>query len=253
MAAIPVLADHNQRQQLLAETQQALAALDVQWLAKPPDTLFLTVKDGCLGLADGRQPQQNPVLVDFVGGKARHRQLYGGGRSQAIAKAVGLHQRAQLTLIDATAGLGQDAFVLAGLGAQVRLLERHPWVYLLLSDGLARAQLAGIEAATRMILLPQSQSLADSEAADVVYLDPMFPEGPRKAAVKKPMAMFQQLVGSDDDADVLLPAALATARLRVVVKRPRLAPVLAEQAPSYALTGKSNRFDIYALRSITSD
>ncbi|MFG1497353.1 class I SAM-dependent methyltransferase [Saccharospirillum sp. HFRX-1] len=253
MAAIPVLADRNQRQQLLAETQQALAGLDVQWLAQPTDRLFLTVQDGCLGLVDGGQPQQKPVLVDFVGGKARHRQLYGGGRSQAIAKAVGLHQRAQLEVIDATAGLGQDAFVLAGLGAEVRLLERHPWVYLLLSDGLARAQLAGIEAAMRMALLPQSQSLADIEAADVVYLDPMFPEGPRKAAVKKPMAMFQQLVGGDADADALLPAALAAARLRVVVKRPRLAPVLAEQAPSYALTGKSNRFDIYALRSISSD
>lgn len=252
MTAIPVLASPAQRQQLLMQTQQALATADVHWLAEPRPTLFLTVANGCLGLVDGRQPQQKPVVVDFVAGKARHRQLYGGGRSQAIAKAVGLHQRARLTVIDATAGLGQDAFVLAGLGAQVQLLERHPWVYLLLSDGLARAQVAGIDAVSRMTLLSPRQTLSDCNPADVVYLDPMFPETPRKAAVKKPMALFQQLVGADQDADDLLAPALAVARLRVVVKRPRSAPALAGQAATYALTGKSNRFDIYALRSVTS-
>ncbi|PTY36917.1 hypothetical protein BGP77_06430 [Saccharospirillum sp. MSK14-1] len=253
MASIPVLADHSQTPSLLRETQSVLSACDVQWLQAPAEGLFLRVENGCLGLVDGRALKQKPVVVDFVAGKARHRQLYGGGRSQAIAKAVGLHQRSQLDVIDATAGLGQDAFVLAGLGAQVRLLERHPWVYLLLSDGLARAQREGLEAATRMTLLPLAQDLESVGATDVVYLDPMFPEIGRKSAVKKPMALFQQLVGGDDDADALLPVALETARLRVVVKRPRLAPVLAGQAPTYALTGKSNRFDIYALRSVLSD
>ncbi|WP_108124618.1 class I SAM-dependent methyltransferase [Saccharospirillum mangrovi] len=252
MAAIPVLASVSERQQLHPQTQLALAAADVRWLDEVPDGLYLRVDDGMLGLVDAQQPKQTPVMVDFTAGKARHRQQFGGGRSQAIAKAVGLHQRAQLTVIDATAGLGQDAFVLASLGAQVRLLERHPWVQLLLGDGLARAQTFGIEAATRMELLSPQSSLASIEPAEIVYLDPMFPEGPRKAAVKKPMALFQQLVGADDDADALLAPALAQAQLRVVVKRPRLAPVLAGQAPTYALTGKSNRFDIYALRSINA-
>lgn len=253
MAAIPILASVAQRQTLAAETQNVLGDIDIQWLDEPGAGLYLRVDEGCLGLVDGRLPQQRPVVVEFAAGKARHRQLYGGGRSQAIAKAVGLHQRAQLDVIDATAGLGQDAFVLASLGARVRLLERHPWVHLLLSDGLARGRAWGVEALDQMQLLPLAQSLVTLPAAEVVYLDPMFPEGPRKAAVKKPMALFQQLVGADEDADALLAPALDRARLRVVVKRPRLAPMLAGQAPNYALTGKSNRFDIYALRSISAE
>lgn len=252
MTPLPVLASATDLEQLVAATRQALAQQPVEWLRQPPSGLYLRVEAGRLGLADAGQPKQKPVLVDFAAGKARHRELYGGGRSQAIAKAVGLHQRKQLRLIDATAGLGQDAFVLAGLGAEVRLLERHPWVRLLLLDGLARAQAQGVEAAGRMQLLGEDAALQSLEPADVVYLDPMFPEGPRKAAVKKPMALFQRLVGADEDADQLLAPALDRARLRVVVKRPRLAPVLGGQPPSYALTGKSNRFDVYALRSLTS-
>lgn len=57
--------------------------------------------------------------------------------------------------------------------------------------------------------------------------------------------MFHELVGSDLDADALLPAALNVAKRRVVVKRPRIAPRLDGPNPSYVLEGKSNRYDIY--------
>ncbi|GGX64474.1 class I SAM-dependent methyltransferase [Saccharospirillum salsuginis] len=233
-------------------TREALAA----WggcVTHRPEGLYLTVTDGALGLAHADTPRQKPVVVDFLAGKARHRQQHGGGRSQAIAKAVGLAQNPALTILDATAGLGRDAFVLAGLGARVWLLERHPVVRLLLQDGLARGRQGQPELFDRMTLL--DGDLSDRADAlpepDVVYLDPMFPERRSKAAVKKDMALFHELVGADEDADRLLAPALSLAARRVVVKRPRVAPPLAGQAPTYSLTGKSNRFDIYALRSIS--
>lgn len=220
-----------------------------------PRGLYLTVHRGALGLAHGAHPKQKPVIVDFVAGAARHRQHYGGGRSQAIAKAVGLARNRQLSVLDATAGLGRDAFVLAGLGAKVWMLERHPVVRLLLRDGLERGRAQSCGSCANMSLVDGSLLDADLNVPepDVVYLDPMFPERRTRSAVKKDMALFHELVGSDDDADALLEPALTVAKRRVVVKRPRIAPVLAGREPTYALSGKSSRFDIYALRSIQGE
>ena len=85
------------------------------------------------------------------------------------------------------------------------------------------------------------------------FLDPMFPEKRKNAAPKKEMAAFHFLVGADADADALLPLALQVAQRRVVVKRPRHAPVLAGVKPSLVLEGESTRFDIYPLRSMAID
>jgi len=223
-------------------------------VAQRPAGLYLTVVDGALGLASGEAVKQLPVSVDFINGAARHRQQFGGGRSQAVARAVGLHQRRDLVVLDATAGLGRDAFVLASLGATVIMLERHPVVRLLLSDGLDRARDSGDLLFDRMSLHDGTlDHMSHSLAPDVVYLDPMYPERRSKAAVKKDMALFHTLVGADEDADALLAPALACAQRRVVVKRPRIAPALAGQEPGMVLAGKSSRFDIYPLRSITNN
>ena len=80
---------------------------------------------------------------------------------------------------------------------------------------------------------------------DVVYLDPMYPERRKTAAVKKEMAYFHDLVGSAQDEAELLDAALNTAKKRIVVKRPRLGEFLDGRKPAYQYTGKSTRFDVY--------
>ena len=233
------------------QTESQLAVLG-RTVTTRPAGLYLTIVEGALGLASGDAPKQHPVCVDFISGAARHRQQYGGGRSQAIARAVGLHQRKDLLVLDATAGLGRDAFVLASLGATVLMLERHPIVRLLLSDGLERARDSGDPVFERMSLLTGTlDDHSHTFSPDVVYLDPMFPERRSKAAVKKDMAMFHSLVGADEDADALLAPALACAQRRVVVKRPRIAPPLNGKAPGMVLAGKSSRFDIYPLRSLT--
>lgn len=225
----------------------------------PVSGFGLVSTESGLGLVEFSRKKIQPVVVDFQSGKANHRRMFGGGKGQLIAKAVGLSSRFKPHLVDATAGLGGDAFVLASLGCQITLLERNPIVRALLEDGLARAiqsQDADLVAiVSRMQLLccdsidylQSTQKTANQTAAiaDVIYLDPMFPERKKSAAVKKEMQMFHGLVGSDSDQADLLSAAQRVAKYRVVVKRPRLAKTIGESTPTYQLPGKTSRFDIY--------
>ena len=79
------------------------------------------------------------IQVNFVSSQMEYRRTKGGGRHQLIAKAVGLKPNISPVVIDVTAGLGKDAFVLASLGCHVTMAERNPLVRLLLEDGLRRA------------------------------------------------------------------------------------------------------------------
>jgi 16S rRNA (guanine1516-N2)-methyltransferase len=207
-----------------------------------------------LGLepVDGRS---GAVRVDFAAGKTRHRRVFGGGKGQQIAKAVGVQGSVRPRILDLTAGLGGDAFVLASLGCQVSMAERQPIVRALLADGLARGELdIDVGDIVAAMQLNKGDALSvmsgwQDEPPQVIYLDPMFPHSGKSAQVKKEMALFRQLVGSDEDADALLAPALALASHRIVVKRPRIAPDLAQHKPTYRLEGKSNRFDIYVNKS----
>lgn len=200
------------------------------------------------------------VVADFVSGSAAHRRQFGGGKGQDIAKAVGLSKGFFPHVLDATAGLGRDAFVLASLGATVTMVERSPIVHILLQDALARAHaFAKNEADEELLAILARLHLFENESAetltsdvngfDVVYLDPMFPERKKSALVKKEMRAFHEIVGADEDADGLLPLALDKANYRVVVKRPRIAPDLNNTAPNYRLEGKSSRWDIYTKKA----
>lgn len=211
------------------------------------------------------EPKLGAIFVDLAGGAVAHRRKFGGGKGQAIAKAAGLNKGVTPTVLDGTAGLGRDAFVLASLGCKVQMVERHPVVAALLDDGLERGKQdpeIGDWVSERMSLLHASshnalESLAsDAEFTkpDVVYLDPMYPhpEGKKKSAlVKKEMRVFQSLVGADLDADKLLEPALALASKRVVVKRPDYADWLDGQKPAMAIETKKNRFDVYVNASMT--
>lgn len=205
------------------------------------------------------EPKVGAISVDFASDALTFRRLHGGGKKEAIAKAVGLKGQDTLHVLDATAGLGRDAFVLASLGCTVDMIERSPVVAALLADGLERATLNQ----HLSNWLPERMQLHHGVAyqllanwkgrtPDVVYLDPMFPHRKKSAAVKKEMRLFQQLLGPDEDANLLLPPALTLAKKRVVVKRPAGAPYLADKKPSIELKGKANRFDVYLTEFIQS-
>ncbi|UCJ16743.1 class I SAM-dependent methyltransferase [Pseudomonas sp. MM211] len=198
-----------------------------------------------------------PVRVDFVEGAVAHRRQFGGGTGQMIAKAVGVQPGIRPQVLDATAGLGRDAFVLASLGCTISLIERQPLIGALLEDGLQRAaadaEVAAIVARMRLLQGNAISIMADwqEEVPQVIYLDPMFPHRDKSALVKKEMRLFRPFVGDDTDAPALLEAALKLASHRVVVKRPRKAPVIEGAKPGYALEGKSSRYDIYPLKKLT--
>ena len=218
--------------------------------------LSLLLDDSGLSLLRPGDKTLGALKVDFSDGALTWRRNHGGGTGQAVAKAVGLKQKKQLSILDATAGTATDAFVLAALGCHMTLLERHPVVAALLEDALLRAQDdAHVYDITQRMRLHQGSSLTFMQGCadncfDVVYLDPMFPHSGKKAQVKKSMQYFRDMVGKDEDANALLLPALRLANYRVVVKRPRKSPYLNQQPPSFSQEGKANRFDIYVNKSM---
>lgn len=226
--------------------------------AEPWQQILLVDQQGTSLCTTGPK-RPGPVRADFLSGAVAHRRQFGGGTGQLIAKACGIKAGIRPSIVDATAGLGRDSFVLATLGCRVQMLERSPVVHALLQSGLeqAHAEPALLDTLARMSLEQADgrQWLLDCPAEqqpDLVYLDPMFPHTDKKAQVKKEMLAFRELVGQDADDAELLAAALAAARCRVVVKRARKAPAIAGQSPSYSLEGKSSRYDIYALRALAN-
>lgn len=189
------------------------------------------------------------LRLDFVGGALEHRRRFGGG--ELLVKACGKPLSASAWALDATAGCGRDAFILAIHGWSVRLWERQPLVHALLEDALARARLTGGAWFERMELECQASLVglellaAAADRPHLIYLDPMFPHRTKSAKVKKDMQLLQRYVGADTDADALLMPALAATQARVVVKRPDSAPWLAGVKPSYAVASRGHRFDVY--------
>ncbi len=214
-----------------------------------PDRLAFVVTRQRLQVQATGPDAPGAVYADFVQGHTARRARQAAQADEGLLRAVGARRGRTPGVIDATAGLGRDAGLLAGAGCRVTLVERHPAVAALLCDALgrARADAHGADLAARMELR-EAHALAvlGAHTADVVVLDPMHPPRRKSAAVRKEMRLFRDLVGADADSDELLPAALGAARARVVVKRPRGAPSLAGPAPSGSIGGRSTRFDIYA-------
>jgi 16S rRNA (guanine1516-N2)-methyltransferase len=201
----------------------------------------------------------NPVapselVVDFVGGAVGHRFRSGGARDHALLKATGVSKAQHPTVIDATAGLGRDSFLLATLGVKVTLLERSAEVHDLLQRGLEAARATSEELAeivARMTLVHgDAREILPGLQADVVMVDPMHPPRRKTALVKKEMRLLRQLVGTDPDVLELMQAALASSCRRVVLKWPlRADPIAGLRQPSYQIMGKTVRYDVFAMPS----
>lgn len=221
----------------------ALCGLDPH----PRPDMLLEFSQGRLQLRDLRPGAPGPLWVDFLA--PEHEQRARAGRGLLLAKACGVRKGKPLPrVLDATAGLGRDAWSLAALGCEVTAVERNAVAFALLQDGLNRARQADAPAATRITAI-QGDAVAALKARpghEVVYLDPMFPDIGATALPGKEMQYFQELIDSADDESALLAAALASGARRVVIKRARLAPPLdrARQV-DVDFHGKSVRFDVY--------
>lgn len=202
-------------------------------------------------IASCLQQNSKPFYLDYNVGRTGFRLAHATKQNELLAKAIGLKGKQAVTVIDAAAGLGRDALLLATLGAHVIMLERSPILALLLHQALSRLdrgvlkerlQLIHVDAVSWLPTMLQSHAII----ADVIYLDPMFPERTKAAAVKKEMMILRDLVGQDDDAAVLFAAAYACPVKRIVVKRPLHAQEISHVVmPTYSVKGRANRFDVY--------
>ncbi len=188
------------------------------------------------------------LQIDFTTGAVAHRLRFGGGRGQDLPKAIGLKKGANPHVVDATAGLGRDAFLLASLGARVTLIERSAKMHALLGAALEKAAKGEMaEIISRMELLSgDAKALLPCLAPEVILLDPMHPPRGNSAAVKQEMRQLREIVGEDPDAAELIGVALRSAQNRVVLKWPRKAGLPEGiPAPSHQISGKSTRYDVW--------
>ncbi len=195
-------------------------------------------------------PATAPLRLDFAGGAVGYRFRQGAARAHPLVKAAGLKKDRMPTVVDATAGLGRDAFLLASAGARVVMLERSAEVHALLSDALARARGASpdlAEVASRMTLIHgDARDRLPELRPEIVMVDPMHPPRQNTALVKQEMRLLSGLVGADEDAHELMQVALASARERVVLKWPlRARPLLESPKPSHQFAGKTVRYEVF--------
>ena len=192
------------------------------------------------------------LCVDFVGGSVAHRLRFGGGRGQDLAKAMGLRAGKTPTIIDATAGLGRDSFILASLGAQVILIERSEKMHTLLVQGMERAAKEGGEfrhIIGRMTLLKgDALDLIPELTSEAILIDPMHSERKNSALVKQDLRQVREIVGTDDDAADLVQLAIKHARKRVVLKWPAKAdPIEGVKKCTHQIIGKTTRYDVFMI------
>ena len=181
--------------------------------------------------------------IDFLAGKLGYRMQH--LQHEIIAKAIGFKKNKQPTVIDATAGLGRDGFLLGLLGCKIMLIERSSIIAALLEDALIRSK-KQFSLDIELINTDSINYLNQlNEKPDIIYLDPMYPHRNKSALVKKEMRLIRELVGDDNDAEALFNSALKAAKERVIVKRPLHANTLTSLKPDFVIKSKTQRFDVY--------
>ena len=190
------------------------------------------------------------LKCSFIEGPILHRLKYGKGRGQNLAKAVGMKSNKNRNIIDATAGLGYDSFILASLGAKVTLIERSQKMHTLLQNGIDEGISFGGEIekiVNRMeLLFGDSKDILPKLTPEVIMIDTMYKDRKKTALVKNNMRLVREIVGPDSDYIELLKVALNCAKNRVVLKQPRYAEPIKEITKcSHQILGKTIRYDVF--------
>ncbi len=155
-----------------------------------------------------------------------------------------------LKAVDAAAGMGEDAFLLAAAGYDVTLYERNTVVAALLRDAMDRAKKDPLlkDTVGRMHFTEGDSTVLmkeRNEGADLVYLDPMFPPRQKTGLVNKKLQLIQKLEQPCVDEKALFDAAVSVRPKKIIIKRPLKGAYLAGSRPSYTITGKAIRYDCY--------
>ena len=186
---------------------------------------------------------------DFEG--MLHRVTNGRLSHEMLVRAVkteGEHLKA----IDATAGMGEDGFLLAAQGYEVTLYEQNPVIAALLKDAIRRAKknmdLKDIAGRMKVIEGNSVEGMSKLlDPVDVIYLDPMFPARQKSSLINKKLQLIQKLEPPCSGEKDLFDAAIRANPDKIIVKRPLKSECLAGREPSYTLKGKAIRYDCYVL------
>ena len=174
-------------------------------------------------------------------------------KTELILKAVKLKKEKEDTwIIDATAGMGEDSLILASFGYNVIMYERDPVIAALLADTMKRAKanpyLINIVNRMTLVNMDSIEAMKNlSKKADIILLDPMFPERNKSALIKKKFQLIHNLEAPCSDEEELLNAAFCAKPRKIVIKRPLKGKNLADRKPDYAISGKAIRYDCFVL------
>ena len=180
-----------------------------------------------------------------------HRVTNGRLQHEMLVKAASSEKEGRKA-IDATAGMGEDALLLAAQGYEVTLYEQNPVVAALLKDAIRRAKknqiLKDIAGRMKVVEADSVESMSKLlDPVDVIYLDPMFPARQKSSLINKKLQLIQKLEPPCSEETDLFDAALKVCPSRIIVKRPLKSECLAGREPSYTLKGKAIRYDCYVL------
>lgn len=242
-----------------------LVTLTAQRPARPDELIVEFSEEGVALLADGMRNQgdferflgrlrpgcwEREMLIKTA--RFRKKEQTADPLSESPGKDKKRPRPNGLRALDATAGMGEDALILAAAGFTVELAEQDPIIHLLLEDSITRAR-EGEEIYLRQLVsgmrLLEGNSIPWMRAAqsgywDLIYLDPMFPERKKSALVKKKFQLLHYLERPAADEQELLQAALSARPKKIVIKRPLKGPDLGGQKPSYRIRGKAIRYDV---------
>lgn len=218
---------------------------------KENDKFSLFFDNGNLFLNSKIHKDWLPFTIDFSSKEFLRRK---DDKNQEILKAIGIKKDSNLKVLDTTAGLGRDSFILANFGCKITMLERNPIIFLLLQNAIENSknnpEIAKITQNMTLINQNSIEYLKNlKENFDVIYIDPMFPKTNKSRLVKKDMQIFREIVGDDLDSNKLLESALQQNVKRVVVKRMKKAEYLANKKPNFEIVGNTTRFDVYKINN----
>ncbi|MDP6397968.1 MAG: class I SAM-dependent methyltransferase [Arenicellales bacterium] len=198
--------------------------------------LVLEVSQSGLGLRDYAQRRSRTLTIDSA------RRRYPGSGRDLLSRALGRNCQ---SVIDATAGFGSDAFDFVRRGKQVCAIERVAIVAIMLKEAAADFSSGREKGNLHVVCGDAIDEIGAQAAADIIFLDPMFPDRDRQSArPRKAQQILRRLTGEDLDAGELLRVARQHAGRRVIVKRPRTAPPL-DGEPDISHKGRSVRYDVY--------
>ena len=203
------------------------------------DIFLLVVSEDLIYLKKGLTLTSKPIYCDFYKWSKENK------RSNLVRSMRGLTHPG--VIIDATAGLGRDALILSSLVERVILIEIVPLVSALLEDGLKNSRkLLPYLSSTQVICCDSKKYLLNLKTKpDAIYLDPMFEKMGKSKAKREIQALRDLTIQSNEEE--LLEVALKTAKDRVVVKRHKKIKSLSGLKPTFSLTGRVVRYDVYSI------